>query len=521
MAKKKKNLSDVFAKKRNDRMEAKKTITPFEIYATKDKKQVLGRKLKNDKGLPGISRMKAIDKRKKTLLLEYKVKDKNNMFLDTRIGEKNSGMTEEDKAMARLAAEKIKVSKKNIYNLNDEEVLTHRGQALVDIEKYEDPRSDEDSDDDRSGNLDKKFVEKAHFGGGDDLLKQSSDVARKNVIENLIAESKKRKAERQMTKEKTLQQTEKLDSDFKNLMSVLASSKISKNDVQEKSTIDDYDKVMRQMKFEVKGHPTDKLKSEEVIAKEEKIKLEKLESERLSRMIGFSDDFKAKHRSADDLDDFLIEVIEDKSDEEEEEDKEEIEQNDKKTDNESEDDDKNNGENSDQDNSHESENNLSDTKKSENESDDDEKSEQDDSESEDNLSDLKFSESDSEEESEENSIPDDLEDNLSNLKATVEKIINCNNFKLKYNNYTPEKREKMLNLFKLLLKYLDKCASVNNQKELKQFFQNFDKINPHLYDLRDANVFETKTYLHDVLKEKHELFESKIKYYPKLNTVRK
>jgi len=45
------------------------------------------------------------------------------------------------------------------------------------------------------------------------------------------------------------------------------------------------------------------LKSKEEIAKEEKQKLEKLESERLKRMKGIEDDDIVKHRSADDLDD--------------------------------------------------------------------------------------------------------------------------------------------------------------------------------------------------------------------------
>ena len=51
--------------------------------------------------------------------------------------------------------------------------------------------------------------------------------------------------------------------------------------------------------------PSDRLKSEEEIAKEEKECLEKLEEERIKRMKGFdrSDNKTVAHRSADDLDD--------------------------------------------------------------------------------------------------------------------------------------------------------------------------------------------------------------------------
>jgi len=60
--------------------------------------------------------------------------------------------------------------------------------------------------------------------------------------------------------------------------------------------------------------PTDRLKSEEELAREEKERLEKLEMERLQRMHGFKEDLvpeRRQHRSADDLDDgFVFDVYE-------------------------------------------------------------------------------------------------------------------------------------------------------------------------------------------------------------------
>lgn len=319
---KKSNLADAYAKRRKQQTQ-KKTLTPFEIHVNKDKQNVLGRKSKADRGLPGIARAKAISKRKNTLLVEYKVRDKDNIFLDRRIGEKNRNMSQEDRAMARFAAERVKAhTKKNIFNLNDDEVLTHRGQSLMDIEKYDDPRSDEDDysdDNDKTGKLDKKFVGDAHFGGGV-LSKLNSEMSRKDLIDQLIVESKKRKAERQKTREQTIDLTEKLDSEWRDLLPLVASSNKAMEKVEEKVKADDYDIAVRELKFEARGTPSDKLRSEEAVAKEEQEKLEKLEEDRLARMKGFSEEaeFQRRHRSADDLDDFRIEKIVEVSEDEEE-----------------------------------------------------------------------------------------------------------------------------------------------------------------------------------------------------------
>lgn len=40
----------------------KKSMNPFEVHVNRQKFQILGRKLKNDRGLPGIARAKAIKK---------------------------------------------------------------------------------------------------------------------------------------------------------------------------------------------------------------------------------------------------------------------------------------------------------------------------------------------------------------------------------------------------------------------------------------------------------------------------
>lgn len=312
----KKLLSEISQQKRNRQNE--KSLNPFEVHINKIKQNVLGKKNKTDKGLPGVSRAKAIKKRKETLLQEYKLKNKNNLFLDKRIGEKNLFINEDEKALARFAAERMKAHKKqSIYNLNDEEILTHKGQTLEEIEKFDDPRSDDEYSDDenRAGKLHDKFVSEAHFGGGI-LSKSESGKSRKDIIDELIAESKKRKAEKQKIREQTIDLTEKLDSEWRDLLPIVSATNKDTEEEAIKIKADDYDIAVHELKFEAKGMPSDKLKSEEDIIKEEKEKLEALEIDRLARMKGLINNTnnKIKHKSADDLDDdFMLETINDEA----------------------------------------------------------------------------------------------------------------------------------------------------------------------------------------------------------------
>ncbi|XP_069362933.1 nucleolar protein 14 homolog [Maniola hyperantus] len=297
---------------------SKKTLNPFEVHINREKLKVLGKKSKHDRGLPGVSRAKAIQKRKETLGTEMKVMNKTNSFIDRRIGEKNNQISTEDRMVARFAAERAKQhGKKSIYNLADDEILTHRGQTLEQIEKFDDPRSsDDEGEEKRFGGLGNDFVSEGHFGGGVLSKSESKDGAKshKDLIEQLIAESKKRKAEKQKEKEHTLDLTEKLDSEWKDLQPVVFKCQKEK----EESLIDkllskeekgqDYDKMMRELRFEKRGTPSDGLKSKEKQEEEERKKIEDLERQRQQRM--FSEEELAmpkaptsKHRSADDLDD--------------------------------------------------------------------------------------------------------------------------------------------------------------------------------------------------------------------------
>ncbi|XP_063192164.1 nucleolar protein 14 [Chroicocephalus ridibundus] len=295
---------------------------PFEVKVNRQKFNILGRKTKNDVGLPGVSRSKAIKKRTQTLLKEYKEREKANVFKDKRFGEYNTKISPEEKMIRRFALERQQnYGKKNIYNLNEDEELTHYGQSLAEIEKLNDI-VDSDSDTEERGTLSAELTA-AHFGGGGGLLRKKASSgqqdeeeekpkSRKELIEEMIAKSKQEKQERQTRRESALELTEKLDNDWKEIQTLVA-RKIPKSERRdkevEKPKPDDYDMIVRELGFEMKAKPSERMKTEEELAKEEQARLQKLEADRLRRMRGIDEQANKKkpsHVSADDLADGFI-----------------------------------------------------------------------------------------------------------------------------------------------------------------------------------------------------------------------
>ncbi|XP_077606669.1 nucleolar protein 14-like isoform X2 [Crocuta crocuta] len=292
---------------------------PFEVKVNRQKFPVLGRKARHAVGLPGVSRARAVQKRTQTLLKEYKERDKSNVFTDKRLGEYSSDMSPEEKMMKRFALEQQRQhEKKSIYNLNEDEELTHYGQSLADIEKHNDI-VDSDSDAEERGTLSAELTA-THFGGGGALLHEKTAQqqgkeggnprSRRELIEELIAQSKQEKRERQAQREGALELTEKLDQDWKEIQTLLVhkTPRSDSRDGKEKPKPDAYDMMVRELGFEMKAQPSNRMKTEEELAKEEQERLEKLEAARLRRMLGEDEeaDTKPAHQSADDLSDGFV-----------------------------------------------------------------------------------------------------------------------------------------------------------------------------------------------------------------------
>ncbi|XP_056260416.1 nucleolar protein 14 [Seriola aureovittata] len=320
-APKKRSLAD---KVRKTKTSTEIKNNPFEVKINRKKFDVLGRKSKHDVGLPGVSRSKAINKRKETLLKEYKHKSKSNKFIDRRFGEYDTKMAPEEKILQRFAMERQRVhDKKDVYNLNEEEELTHYGQSLAEMEKYNDLVNSDDESEEK-GLLSAELTASHFGGGGGGLLRKKTSgeqqeeegnqraKSRQELIEELIQKSKQEKRERQVQREEAQELTEKLDQDWKNIQALMVKKtpKAENADKQEeKPKLEEYDMMVRELGFEMKAQPSEKMKTPEELAREEREKLQKLEADRLRRMMGDEVGEGAQsqiHMSADDLNDGFI-----------------------------------------------------------------------------------------------------------------------------------------------------------------------------------------------------------------------
>ncbi|KAG4067854.1 hypothetical protein HA402_010540 [Bradysia odoriphaga] len=556
---KKRPQADVLSSKKSI-VKAKKN-NPFEIHVNKEKHSIIGRQLKHDRGMPGVSRSKALKRRKDTLGQEYINKNKTNSFKDKRIGERT--MSKEEAASARFVAERLnqfkaKEKRHSLFNLNEDEdvLLTHKGQTLEEIEQFDDPMSS-DEDDEELGKLDSKFTDSAHFGGGRD--EDGGGSNRKMAIEDLIAEQKRRKNEISKEKEEVSEMTQILDSNWRSLLPLMG--KLSKDDDEVKPKPDEYDRALREMIFERRGEVSDKLKSDAEMLKEEKEKLEKLEKDRLKRMLGVTEEEKKPtHRSADDLDDgyYMQTAIMDnqvlaynmngdgKAEDTDDEDIDKF------------------GQDKDAEKPVDAEGESKDSEDSEGDDEDDEgedseeASEEEDDE--DNLSDLK-DESDIEEEpiAEKKSAPkkvrqadepkpivmteterkkmmekasaelpytfdlpdsyEELADLLKNRNAEYQNVIIERMIKSNHPKVIPENKERMNVLFAYLLQHINDVFFEPTPKSVSKCFMIIDRLCPHLYDLSHINPEQTTISFQGVIKEKQNDFRENEKAYPDLDVL--
>ncbi|KAH9492946.1 nucleolar complex protein 14 [Bulinus truncatus] len=284
----KKGLADKVRNKK--KIKAKETQNPFEVKINKVKHSVVNRKLQKwEKGLPGVSRSKAVKKRKDTLLRELHHMKKSNLLHDKRFGENDSNLTADEKMVQRFAMEKKKQMRKSDFNLNEEEVvLTHYGQSLA--ENLQDTIASDSEDDEDAQKLKTGDLQ---FGGF-----SNDSVSWKDKMKEVIAESKKHKFERQAEKEKTLETTNELDKSWKSIVTTL--NPVRDNQLG-KGKVSNFMQLFHTLVMSQKSAgASDKLKTEEEKAKEEVEKLKQLEAERIGRMKD-STQSKSNHKSADDL----------------------------------------------------------------------------------------------------------------------------------------------------------------------------------------------------------------------------
>lgn len=223
------NIRMKLEEKKRREVKQQNEMNPFELKRNKIKHQILGRKIaKNEMGKPLLSRSRGYQKRSQTLLEEYRNKDKSGRGVrDLREMNTDERVTY-----------KYKENQKEINLYQAEEIkLTHKGKPLDDF--IDDRLSSDDEDIDLFSRDD--FVERTHFGGGDDGAPRSS----RDVLHDIMQEKHEKKA----AKEEAVQLTEKLDSQWTELKSLM---RFKGPKIPTDSTRDEYDSLLTQLIFEGK-----------------------------------------------------------------------------------------------------------------------------------------------------------------------------------------------------------------------------------------------------------------------------
>jgi len=288
-------------------------VNPFERRKVSTKQNVLGRVRKGERKSVALARSEAFENRKKTLLVEHQMGSKSNVFLDRRLAE-DEDIPEEDKILMRFQRERMAKAKRgSLFNVDDddEEQLTHGGRALGELTSFNGLGNDlSDSDED---NLGRETVRDYHFGGGfvpagnrgdDDEDGEQKRKTKKEIMEEIIAKSKMYKAEKRREKAERDEMLEQLNSDFNDISKILATNirptkakgdelpakkgKEGKNKEADDPTekLDEFDALARELATEMRAHATQRLKTPEERAQEERDRLVKAERQRLRRMQG-------------------------------------------------------------------------------------------------------------------------------------------------------------------------------------------------------------------------------------------
>lgn len=111
------------------RIKDDRRFNPFDEKVTKQKHEVLGRKVKGAVGRPGLAKQGGLAQRAATLLPEYQNRNRSSTFIDRRFGESDATMTPEERMLERFTREKQKGAgsgggkgkKAALFSLNDEE----------------------------------------------------------------------------------------------------------------------------------------------------------------------------------------------------------------------------------------------------------------------------------------------------------------------------------------------------------------------------------------------------------------
>jgi len=278
--------------------------------------------------------------RKKTLLVEMQKRNKAGGIVDRRFGENDPTMAPEDRMLERFTREKQRrVRGGEIFNLEDEDELTHFGKSLGGIREIgqglfkDDFEGEGDYEDANAARLPRKRAlgEDDEEGSDDEEKGPQRKKSKAEVMKEVMAKSKLHKYERQKLKEDDEDEREKLDAGMGELWALLGARQPSRTGAasganneplggeeapsNEKPVISrpsdenkelrkevEYDQAVREMMFDKRSKPADRTKTEDEKAVEESERLKKLEDARQRRMRGEESEEEENANGADAMD---------------------------------------------------------------------------------------------------------------------------------------------------------------------------------------------------------------------------
>uniref|UniRef100_A0A914QRY5 Nucleolar protein 16 n=1 Tax=Panagrolaimus davidi TaxID=227884 RepID=A0A914QRY5_9BILA len=251
-------------KKSRDRKPKTDKPNPFDLkFANKKNMTAKGARTYVPVGKPSAARSKAMEKREKTIGVEYRRQGCVNQIVDHRIAERSNLLNAEEKASLRFAELKKKqIGKRNIFNLDEPKekdnegedgdyVFTHKGKSLSEVQRFERGEADDNNE------LDGDVVALANFGGEGLDVKVTDEegltrkYSRKDVINEVITNSKNAKYIRQMAKDDITLATENIDERFKLMKSqgLMEKLKDVQNKSDDKRVMEDYDEIVSLLQF--------------------------------------------------------------------------------------------------------------------------------------------------------------------------------------------------------------------------------------------------------------------------------
>jgi nucleolar protein 14 len=124
------------------------------------------------------------------------------------------------------------------------------------------------------GGLDKHTVNAAHFGGFMDERDPDRKKSKNEIMQEIIQKSKFHKEERRRIKDSNEELMDDVDAELDEIRGLLNPGRPAKRVAVEKT---DYDILVKELAYEKRGKPSDRLKTDQEIATEAKEKLERLE----------------------------------------------------------------------------------------------------------------------------------------------------------------------------------------------------------------------------------------------------